>query len=234
MIGKKHIIWVLSIEFVVILLAITIAFFQNCDIDKYFEENTFVSWFSFINLIFISQIAGIIFYNMFTVSENGESHERSFKKRLAVSFIWIGVAAGFLFLALDEVMMIHERMDRAIHLFFGITRTELTDRLNDLFVLLYAIIGLVAIYFSRKSLMFFKKSRYLLASAILCFLIMMIFDYLGKDNNDYNQRSEMTVYEESFKLIGGGFFILSALNCLKISEKIKRKGINNFGESKAS
>ncbi len=56
--------------------------------------------------------------------------------------IWWLIGIGFVFLALDEALEIHEKLDAAIHAIFRIEETAATDRIDDLLILLYGVIGL--------------------------------------------------------------------------------------------
>lgn len=59
--------------------------------------------------------------------------------------IWWLVGAGFVFLAFDEALEIHERLDAAIHVIFRMKETAATDRIDDFLILLYGVIGLAAL-----------------------------------------------------------------------------------------
>ena len=47
------------------------------------------------------------------------------------SRVWGLIAGGFVFLAVDEALQIHERLDFVIHKALNIRETALTDRLDD-------------------------------------------------------------------------------------------------------
>lgn len=58
------------------------------------------------------------------------------------SVVWAIIASGFLFLAADEVLRIHENLDQLIHYVFGLKETNLTDRIDDLIVGMYGLVGI--------------------------------------------------------------------------------------------
>lgn len=62
-------------------------------------------------------------------------------------FVWAIVAAGFLFLAIDEVVEIHEGIDKLIHKVFQIKETGLTDRIDDLIIGVYGLVGIGVLLF---------------------------------------------------------------------------------------
>lgn len=63
--------------------------------------------------------------------------------------IWALISLGFFFLALDEAFSIHERIDGLIHAVLAIDETAVTDRIDDLIVLLYGVVGAFLIYLHR-------------------------------------------------------------------------------------
>nr|WP_319398940.1 hypothetical protein [uncultured Carboxylicivirga sp.] len=91
----------------------------------------------------------------------------TFKKQKQA--IWLMISKGFTFLALDEILLIHENIDKWIHAFFQITQTHLTDRIDDFIILLYGIVdGLLMI----KNRRLFLNNKPGLALAITGFILM--------------------------------------------------------------
>lgn len=194
---------------------------ERMDIDKYFREGSFVTWFSFFCILFVSYITGIIFYNTFFINSR-EGNENSKKGKIIFSSFWLCVSLGFLFLSIDELLMVHESTEKILQQTYKIKDSGVGSEIDDIFVLSCAVLGLFFIYFSRKKLFFFRKVAYFLVLIVLFFSAMMIFDYEGKGVKDRDDRSELTAYEESFKVITEGFIILAALHCLKTSERLKK------------
>ena len=95
---------------------------------KHFGEFHFVTWFSFAQLLFLSVLSAKIF----DIDVSGKTKHilRS------AGFIWAIIAFGFFFLALDEIFLIHEIIDVAIHTVFNIEETGLTDRIDDVLILI--------------------------------------------------------------------------------------------------
>lgn len=61
------------------------------------------------------------------------------------TLFWLALTAGFLFLAFDELFMVHESMDRYIHQLFALKETPWTDRLDDLLVGLYVAVAALVV-----------------------------------------------------------------------------------------
>ena len=124
---------ILGFDIIVILLALSNSFF-----DPNNPQEAFVGWaFTLISgsqLLFI----GLISWNIQIkrMKEVGEEKRNS-------RYIWFIIGMGFVFLALDEAFELHEEIDFLIHNRFGIEETGLSDRIDDLVVMTYFIIGMV-------------------------------------------------------------------------------------------
>ena len=66
--------------------------------------------------------------------------------------MWLILVFTSLYLAIDEIIMIHENIDFFIHRIFNIEETGLTDRIDDAIVAIYGLCGLIGIYLYRKEL----------------------------------------------------------------------------------
>lgn len=89
--------------------------------------------------------------------------------------IWAFVSLGFVFLAFDEILSIHEKLDELIHAVGGFNETALSDRIDDLIILVYGMIGLVLLYAHRSE---FRRLtdlyKYLIAGFVLLFLMVAV------------------------------------------------------------
>lgn len=122
------------------ILLLGIALFAGIavgNIEYYFKECRLMTFFSSFQLIAIAVFCGII-------------AERKTETRSI--HIWLLMAFGFVFLAFDEVLMIHETIDFRIHDWLEINETSLTDRIDDLIVFSYLLIGLGLLWYYRESL----------------------------------------------------------------------------------
>ena len=93
--------------------------------------------------------------------------------------IWLLVSIGFLYLALYEALSFHERIDFFIHWMFQAKETALSDRMDDLIVLLYGIIGLIILYFHRGEFWGFRRHQSLVVTGFGFLVIMVLMDVIG-------------------------------------------------------
>ena len=112
----------------VLLLAIVSGIYK-LNISTEFEEYGLITTYSTILLLVISLVNAAIYI-------------QQRKQQAQGNIIWLLIAMGFLFLALDEKFMIHENIDFFIHDALNLKETKFTDRIDDIIILLYGLIGL--------------------------------------------------------------------------------------------
>ncbi|MEO1400010.1 MAG: hypothetical protein AAFV72_02015 [Cyanobacteria bacterium J06635_1] len=66
--------------------------------------------------------------------------------------VWAIVGVGFCFLAVDELTELHESLDIFLHQLLNLQPTALTDRLDDLLIALYALLGGGLLYLYRREI----------------------------------------------------------------------------------
>ena len=76
-------------------------------------------------------------------------HFKKFNPKPTTWITWILLAIGFAFLAMDDKFMFHERLDKAIHSALQWHETKLSDRIDDIIVGAYGLIGLIFIVLNR-------------------------------------------------------------------------------------
>lgn len=218
---RKIVFWVFLVQGLVLLLALVLGY-ERDNLDKHFGEDGFVTWFSFFNLLFTSYVFALVFYNTL---RNSREENSSIKKSLIYSSVWLAIAIGFLWLSFDEILMLHEKTDKAFHKFFQIEETPLTNRIDDFMVFSYPILGMVILFLSRKGLYAYRKALYFLGIGVVFFFIMTVYDFMGKglSSKYHNTRTLYQVYEESTKVLAEGFLIVSGLYCLGVSERVQSK-----------
>ena len=110
----------------------------------HFGEWGIVTLISALHLLITAMLAALVF---------GVRHpaHQSFRWRES-SAIWMIMAVGFCFLAIDELLSVHEFIDISLHRTLGWQETPLSDRLDDLLLGLYALIGLGVLYVYREEL----------------------------------------------------------------------------------
>jgi len=91
---------------------------------------------------------------------------------------WALLAAGLLFLAVDEVLFIHERIDWFIHSLLGMEETELSDSLDDAVVVAYACLGLACLWHYRAELRRYADLKLPVAAGLALATLMVLLDLL--------------------------------------------------------
>jgi hypothetical protein len=93
--------------------------------------------------------------------------------------IWLLISVGFYYLALDEAVSIHEGIDKLTHWLFSIVETPITDRLDDLIVLVYGIVGIVVLVFHREEFRRLRGQTTLITIGFLFLVLMVFVDTIG-------------------------------------------------------
>lgn len=110
--------------------------------------------------------------------------------------IWLLIALGFVFLALDEALSVHERMDLLIHRVFSLRQTRITDRIDDLIILVYAIAGILLLYGHRAEFRGLTGHRRFFVAGFLLLSLMVVIDLLS------NRRDFLTWVGVSGSILG--------------------------------
>ena len=190
---------------------------------RQFEDGGFITYFSVIQLFILSYFTGKTF----------KVRSRSFPNSPWKSpvAIWGIMSLGFSFLALDDLIMIHEWIDKSIHKIWQIQETGLSDRIDDLIVGFYGLLAIGFIVIYRHEL---KKYIGVLPAVITAFTLM--FMMVGVDvltNRDdilltFLQpatvdgiNSWVFVLEEGLKLLAEGFYIVAAHACLQMARRFQ-------------
>ncbi len=134
-------------------------------------------------------------------------------------------AVGFLFLGLDDVLSLHENMDKLIHHILNIKETPWTDHIDDFILLIY---GIIAIFFIKDFIREFRKHPYmvgLIITGLGAFFIMFCLDFVSNniptfsyvaeklfsvnmgDNAIGHMRDVFRMADESFELFGEACFL---------------------------
>lgn len=171
---------------------------------------------SFITYISVAQLlaCGSLAWSVHKLVEGHRPDVRS------PNFIWAIVACGFLFLALDDALRIHERVDKLVHSVFNLTETALTDSIDDQLILLYAIVGTAILWRYVRALGPLADAWAYLGAGAVFTLAMVGFDILTNRPDTLNgligpgELSSMLfqwcgVAEETCKLLGGASLLAS-------------------------
>lgn len=206
--------WVITLNLSVIGLAVFFGLLRG-NLLKQFGEISLPTLASFIQLL----LTALICWRVFKL----ESARVAQDNRAARPTIWALFAAGFIYLALDEVLKLHERMDKWIHLAFRFERTVMTERFDDIIVALYMIGALVVLFNYRRVLWKFLGTWPFFACGFAAAAIMIGADFLGAYqramiNLAGPDRPDLLVtlcgvLEDSSKIIAEGLFLSGYFKC---------------------
>lgn len=189
---------------------------------RQFEDGGFITYFSVIQLFILSYFTCKIF------KIRSQDYPTSpWKSPVA---IWGILSLGFSFLALDDLLMIHEFIDKTIHKVWQIEETGLTDSIDDGIIALYAIAAVAVLVSYRHEL---KKYRTVLPAVLIAFALlfaMIVVDAVTNRNETLEILfSAQTVegiqdwiftVEDGLKLLAEGFYIIAAHACLPIAQQL--------------
>ena len=180
-----------------------------------FSEGGFLTVFSGLQLLLVAYIAVQV---------------KKHSPRTNTSIIWTLIAVGFIFLTADEFFKIHENLDWLIHEAFNLQETGLTDRIDDILIGLYGVIGLAVLFVHfdelrpyRKAFPFFIVGFFLLFAMVTLDIITnrndilpLIFNY----EKSFVLQERLAQVEDSLKVFAEGFFILAFYMILQMAKKI--------------
>ena len=198
---------------------------------QHFEEKGFITYLSFLQLLVVAAFT----WNIFRL-KNKNKGLLELKTWKAPHFIWLIIAMGFVYLALDEALMIHENIDWAIHSILGIQKTSITDRIDDVIVGLYGLIALIVLYFYREELNNYSEAFPLFKVGFVLLFSSAVIDIfpqedtlallISKRYRVMSVRGWLKAIEESFKLTSEGAFIGAFYYCLEITRECVRQPPN--------
>jgi len=225
--GKKMpahmlLIYLLLFDIIAIIAAISIGVSDGKPL-RYLGEGYFITWISALQLLAISWLA----FTTLNVrrSKAGYLHWR------APFFIWLLISIGFLFLALDDLFMIHESLDKKIHHFFNMKETGLSDRIDDFIIGLYGMFGIGTLYVYREEIRNYRQALPFLIYGFVLLFTMVALDALtnrkdvlgfliGQRELVNNVYISLSILEDSFKIMAESCFLIGFYIVSLISNKI--------------
>lgn len=174
-------------------------------------EDSPVTWLSFLQLVATATLAGCVF-----LWRRRQHPERTVVR--APWFIWFLIAVGFLFLAIDEVTKLHESLDEALHRSLALEETGWTDRLDDVIVAGYGLVGVSLLYWYRAELAPYSAALPLLVGGLVLFVLMVIIDtfvnrpdiltlLIAEPETTYRLVKWIEAVEDGIKLLAEGVFL---------------------------
>ncbi len=190
------------------------------DIGWAFGEGDLMTWISFFLLCTISYLGHKVWYLRNAGAPFSWNQDAA---------LWRILGYGFLFLAFDELLRIHETLDRVLHRIVGVKPTDMTDHLDDLIIGLYGLVGAICLLRYFRELVPFLKSWKYIAFAALSTILTVVLDFGASAKHiwrkvfDEPKTVQLTidildVVEEFFKLYAEVFFVgafISVLTMLK-------------------
>ena len=221
---RKPILLVLVLDLVAILAAVLIYAFTG---KEELGEGGFLTKLSGAQLLAIS----VICFLVFRIRNVGVEKKFSLKNP---AIVWGLMAAGFFFLMADEMFKIHESIDEMIHSAFSLKETGVTDRIDDVLILLYALIGIGVIWAYRREFLIMKAGLPFLFTGFVFLFLTIGFDLLT--NRDDVLRALLgdadagvletwlvigEFAEEGTKILSEGFFVVAFYAALQAARKTR-------------
>ena len=201
----------LLVEVFIIAVAIAIGVREG-NPNACFREGKSITWISVVHLLAIS----IISFKILSLRRSGRG--RGFRNLVKSSgFVWGILALGFFLLACDESFRLHESADKRIHEVFGWTETGLTDRIDDILVGVYGLVGMGILFIYRKEIARYEQAHPFFLCGFLLLFVMVFLDVITNRNDFLEMLMDpgrvpfyklwLSVGEESLKVLSEGCFL---------------------------
>ena len=194
---------------------------------NHFKESGFITILSTFQLLAISRLS-------YKILQSRNVQPRCSLWRVP-SAIWGLMSLGFIFLAADELFRIHENIDRMIHYIFNLQETGLTDRIDDVLIGLYGLVGIAILFVYRNELKAFKEFLPFFACGFVLLFSMVGLDVLTNRNDilpllfDPDQAIVLHVWfshaEDALKVFAEAFFILAFYAVLQKAKQVKEENL---------
>ncbi|MEM9283189.1 MAG: hypothetical protein AAGA96_15305 [Verrucomicrobiota bacterium] len=187
------------------------------DPTEHFKEFRFLTFFSVLQLLACAALAWMVFHQRHEPSAS----PRPVRIRIQLTHLWAFIALGFLFLAADDLLLIHEITDKLIHVVGGIKETTATDKIDDFIIALYGLGALALLWMFRREFLPFAKQWAFFVGAFLCLAATIALDLelttslipLIPGSQTLLSDPWRGVLEEVFKLFGEAFFLVAFYGC---------------------
>lgn len=223
---RNKILLGVTLVFVLVTIVLLIAW-KTGPFFYHFAEIRLVTIYSFLQLLATAYISFL------TCKSLGSESSLRWRENPSVRPFLLS-AIGFLYLGFDEILSLHENIDKLIHHILFLKETPWTDHLDDFILLAY---GLVALYFIKDFIREFKRHLFmvhLIIGGFLLFFVMFCLDFVTNSIESFTQffftnisyadlshkRDVFRMIEDSVKLLGEAFF-LSAFVTAFVDIKMK-------------
>lgn len=217
---------IILFDIIAIIVAIAIGVHGENPL-KHFGEHQFITWISAFQLLTISWLS----YNILQTRRLARGHchwQDSF-------MVWAIISFGFFFLAIDDLFQIHERIDHGIHYIFNVKETGVTDRIDDILIALYGLVGMSILYTYREEMRKYRKVFPFLIYGFVLLFTMVALDVLTNRNDilvKFVHRDLsviihgcFSIAEDSLKVFAESFFLVGFYAALQIARRMDTKPV---------
>ncbi len=166
---------------VLIVVSILLGLVKTGNPSRYFGEGRYTTFFSAAQLLAVGALAWLTFRQ-----RRRELSATRISSPVASRqyYVWLLVAMGFAFLAVDEIAEMHERMDRWILRALDLPHTPVTDRLDDLIMACFGLIGMGVLWICRKELRpFWPSMKAPMIAGFMGLFLMVLCDTAAQDDD---------------------------------------------------
>ncbi len=170
----------------------------------FFEEGQFITWLSAL------QLAAVAFYSFRIFTSRCQEYQQLCWGSPAV--IWFLVALGFIFLTGDELLQLHEKTDAMIHRVLAMKETRISDRIDDVIVGVYLLIGAALLYRYRREMLRCMRIYPFMVTGFALSIIMVFLDmYTNLAPGDWISPTiyRLSIVEDSLKIYAELFFLMA-------------------------
>lgn len=164
--------WLFAANVLIVGIAVVLGYLAESPA-RYFRKSSYTTWVSGAQLLAVGLLAWKIWRR-----RGGWLFPDGWKEP---SFLWFLIAIGFFFLSVDELVQVHESVDRSIHDLLGLTETAVTDRLADVLVAGYGLIGLAVLFVYRHEFRLLRPDFVLIIAGFILMSLMVVLDILSSD-----------------------------------------------------
>lgn len=207
---------VLLLNAVAVSLAVVIYQLGGRD---HFGERGFITFLSTLQLLYTAWLAHkILQAQRFLLSADKQPQ----------LVLWRMITFGFIFLAADEFLSLHEVADLFIHDLLNMPVTNVSDRLDDLIVLLYGLLSIGLLWKYRQTFRPYKTAIALFRKGFMLLFLMIAFDLLANEQDlleiafTPETSNTLQIYlnqvEDTIKVFAEAVFILAFYSILQATQ----------------
>lgn len=224
---KRFVFFLLTADLLLLVAALSCGVWQRNNPYAFIGEKSPITWLSFLHLLGTAGFTGAVF-----VARHRESQKVSVTR--APYLIWLLIASGFVFLAIDETAKLHETLDEVLHKALRIQETNFTDRIDDLIVAGYGLVGIGLLSWYREELHPYTEALTLLYWGLALFLAMLLLDtgvnrpdivsiLVGDPEEGYRLSKWIEALEDSIKILAEALFLGVAHQCFATTREFLRR-----------